>query len=915
MKSPAWKSPSASAGFSRNAGRLRFLSAAAALFTATAAAGTGELDRTFEPVAEELEGRTRFTVVGDACYGYWALSPEIRRYGDNGRWDGTPIVIPPTSFGGSPSLTWVVALPWGGLWAGGLSSPHAVDPAGRIFPLATPGARSLNEKLAFFPLDDGGWVTPDLARFDANGVRDSAFARACWLKFGPPNGRPQVGQVLRDGQGRLVAIGNFLQSGPEVRLGIVRVLPDGRPDPVFDPAEALGIKLTDEGVLSGQPRAIALAPDDSVLVEISRLGPDDVWQRGLAQLDDRGNVFRWVELDPDANLLPPVVQPDGRILLGGIFDHWLGRPATSLIRLLPEGGVDSSFHVELGRSGSTRAGLEGMTLDERGRLWIHGQFDRVNGVPRPGLARVLAYEAPNEPPEIRLTATPPRIATNEVLYLAADVGGAPPPELQWTLDGLPIPGATNRVLRLPVEAGTPLGTFRLAARNAAGVEEREFPPVTLAIRSPHAGQLDPGFDVSLGRLPDPQILLPLPDGGLLITSGFTSEDSELNPMIGRLRPDGTWDDAFGDDGLVWGDGVVQSIVSLPQGGFLIGGRFTRLAGAESRGLLELDPEGNPVLKSWPDFDIPEVTALAWQPDGKLLIAGLFQHLAGQDAYHFARLDAEGHPDPGFRPALEPGQVVEHIQVDSEGRIVISGVRFSGDAPPSDPVRLRRLLPDGTRDPAFGADTQWWLTQFFLQPGDTLMAGFPPQRLDAGGAPLMDFDLVDLSVPGISFPARLGLSLAPLPDGGLVASALRNSVGTLELVRWHSNGDLDTAFQSVIGRRFEGPEVRSLAVMADGTVVFATLTPNTSSVDTAYRLRRLLPDPDTFLGNPRLQDGRLEATLATQPGVAYEFYLRARLDSGSGTRVDGFTGDGYVRTLSVPVAPNEGHQFLEMVRRW
>jgi len=913
MKTQTCKRPSASAGPARCNVQIRiFAAAAAALFAGTATGGTGELDLAFDPVAAEWEEHAQLTVAGDGCYGYGVPSPEIRRYGDDGRWDGTSIVMPPHTTGAMSWISWVQEVPWGGLWVQEPGSSRAVDSEGRVLPLRSPGARSMNEILPLIPLEDGGWVTSDLTKFSADGLRDAAFSRACWLKFGPPNGRPRVRQILRDGQGRFIAIGNFLQAGPEVRLGIVRVLPDGRPDPAFDPAEALGVELTAEGVLSGEPRAISLGLEGSVLVDVFRSEPDGVSRRRLAQLDDRGNVIRWMELAFEATLLPPVVQPDGCLLLGGNFDGWLGHPATDLVRLLPDGAVDPSFHVELGGSESR---VEGMTLDGRGRLWIHGEFNRVNGVPRPGLARLLAYDPPSKSPEIRSTAAPSLIATNEVLYLAAEVNGVPPPDLQWTLNGQPIAGATNRILRLPVEAGTPLGAFRLTASNASGVEELEFPTVTLAIRSPRAGQLDPNFDVPLGRLPFPQILLPLPDGSLLVTSYFASADPTLNAMIGRLRSDGTWDNAFGEDGLVWGDGVVKALLPLADGGFLVGGRFTRMAGVDSRGLLELDSKGNPVSRSWPDLDVPEITALALQSDGKLLIAGLFQRLDGQEAYHFARLDSEERLDTGFRPVIAPGQVVERIQTDSENRIVISGIRASSDAPYPEfqPVGLQRLLPDGKRDPAFGEENPW-LSQFFIQPGDTLLAGFPPQRLDVEGGLMTDFDLVDLSVPGTSFPAPLSLSMAALPDGGLVAAALRQSSGTVELVRWHDDGVLDTTFQSAIGQRAEGPHIESLALMSDGTVVFVILTQDVPNSATAYHLRRLLPDPDASLGNPRLQGDRLEATLATQPGVTYELYLRNRLDSGTGTRVDGFTGDGYVRTLSIPMASDEDQQFLELVRR-
>ena len=881
--------------------------------TAVVLPGSGELDAGFAPVAEELDGRREFIVAGDACYGYDLLIPDIRRYGDDGRWDGTSIVVDDDRPNGVPTIHWVVATPWGGLWAHSSVAVYGWDAQGLRHPLPTPGARVIPDILPFLALDDGGWLTPDLTRFNPEGVRNSAFAFACRLEFGRPNGRRYIQQVLRDGQGRLLAIGNFVRSGEETRLGIVRVLPDGRPDPAFDPAEVLGISVSEEGVLGGVPLSMALGPGGSLYLQT----PGTVPNRRLAQLDDGGNLVRWIPLEVEGHLLPPVIQPDGRILLGGQFHRVQGRPATGLARLLADGTLDESFQVELANGPSEVGELGGMELDDRGRLWIHGAFDRVNGIERPGLARVLAHAAPDTAPEIRSTAARSRIATNEVLYLAAEVRGDPPPDLQWTLAGEPIAGATHRVLRLPVEAGTPLGAFRLIARNAAGVQELEFPQVTLAIRSPDAGQLDTGFDVSLGRLPDPQILTPLPNGDLLVSSFWrrvVSEDDN-DAMLGRLRADGTWDAAFGQDGVVSGNGFVRAVLPLPDGGVLIGGNFTRMAGVQASGLLELDGGGRPVPRTWPALDIPDVTALARQSDGKLLVAGRFLRIGGRDAYHLARLDSQGQPDPGFCSTLAPGQVVERMQTDSRNRIVIAGFWESPDYPllKLGTFGLQRLMPDGALDPTFSPDATPW-NQFFVLPGDSLLAGLPPQHLDADGSPVAAFDLADLSVPGLSPNSLLDMNMVLLPQGGVIAPALRRSNSHLELVRWRESGVLDDTFRLTFGRRFDNPlEVRSMALMPDGSVVLATMETNRPETESSFRLRRVLPDPDTSFGGARLVGSHLEATVATQHGATYEIYLRSRLDSAARTRVDGFAGDGYVRTISLPLAPDDEHQFLELVR--
>ncbi|MCI0537912.1 MAG: hypothetical protein L0Z50_22075 [Verrucomicrobiales bacterium] len=78
-------------------------------------------------------------------------------------------------------------------------------------------------------------------------------------------------------------------------------------------------------------------------------------------------------------------QSDGRVLVGA----WSEAGTNVLVRLQPGLGLDESFQVDV-RSRAGASAVRGLALLGDGRMYIIGQFDRVNGEPRAGLARLLA---------------------------------------------------------------------------------------------------------------------------------------------------------------------------------------------------------------------------------------------------------------------------------------------------------------------------------------------------------------------------------------------------------------------------------------------------------------------------------------------------------------------------------------------
>lgn len=788
-----------------------------------------------------------------------------------------------------------------------------------------------------FPQSDGWVVIGDpLSRVSEDGTRDPVYGSSASYvaaSFNDGAGRSIIGgpsvTLIEDDLNRFIVAGNLKQVGEMERLGLARILPNGHVDPDWDVGSAVGIELDDEGYLNALPISLAAGPENRVVVGLQLVSTNGEPNIRFAVLDGDGNVIATFPNPGLRQPTSPVVQPDGRILIGGTLQAEPNTPLAAVVRLNADGSLDETFEVGIS-SGSGWVQIWSLALDTKGRLYIAGSFDSVIGVPRPGLARVHAYEPIPEAPSLGLAYHQPRIGTNEFLHLTAGVGGVPEPELQWYLDGAELPGQTHPGLRVLVESAEQVGNYSMVASNSEGTQELQFPAVGLAVRSPRPGVIDPTFQRSLVEFASVTHLLSLSDGSVLVGGGdIYAPTNELRAMVGRLNSEGHLEQGFGNAGVVTGDGFVESLRLLSDGGILVAGQFTELAGVPATGLAELDARGRLVARDWPVLDVAHVSTALRQPDGRYVLAGKFSTVAGESAYRLARLDDDLTLDETFTSPLEPWQFVDDLDLDSEGRLLIAGERIYAVEPMTNapPLGLRRLQEDGSPEPGFQRFEGPVRDVVVESSGDLLTltqagshwSGYTaPCRLAADGALLVEYEAAKFSGTGLR---------AMLPDHRLLRMPDGSVVGTLsthsdhQLIRWQSSGRLDFNFSSVIGTNAAGPVVQAVALLPDGALLVSTLESSTLAnplpPEQARRLMRIPPDSDARLQIVDLGGGELRVQISTQPGKTYQIRSRTSLESVEPTLVGVIAGDGYVQELRIPV---EGSvQFLDyvglIVRPW
>jgi uncharacterized delta-60 repeat protein len=176
--------------------------------------------------------------------------------------------------------------------------------------------------------------------------------------------------------GRILVGGEFAKYNGVTRRGLCRVWPDGAIDPSFDTGEGFNDEV----------RALAIQPDGRVVVAGYFTRFNGVVRNRIARLMPDGSLD--VSFDPGAGLseggLEVLLQPDGKILVGGVFQQVAGANKRGIARLNSDGSLDDTF-IGSGVNGDVQA----LTFDYDGRLLVGGNFTSINGVNRTDIARLL----------------------------------------------------------------------------------------------------------------------------------------------------------------------------------------------------------------------------------------------------------------------------------------------------------------------------------------------------------------------------------------------------------------------------------------------------------------------------------------------------------------------------------------------
>jgi len=200
--------------------------------------------------------------------------------------------------------------------------------------------------------------------------------------------------ALARGDGRLLVWGNFSRLSAEARHGLALLTRDGAVDPAFRPPELwlghrqfeeLGRYWPNAGVFR-----VKLQPDGKLVLAGAFSRVNGQPRYSLLRLHPDGSVDESFgrELRFDGLVRDLVIQPDGRIVVGGAFEHINGRRRPFIARLLPDGTPDDSFQPNGGPTSGWTVIILALDLQPDGRILMGGYFEKVDGQPMLNLARL-----------------------------------------------------------------------------------------------------------------------------------------------------------------------------------------------------------------------------------------------------------------------------------------------------------------------------------------------------------------------------------------------------------------------------------------------------------------------------------------------------------------------------------------------
>jgi uncharacterized delta-60 repeat protein len=384
-----------------------------------------------------------------------------------------------------------------------------------------------------------------IARLNPDGSFDPAFQR----RNGPDS---FINAVVQQDDGKVIVGGAFLRVRDDLshlHAHIARFSIDGALDSSFDPGSGFFPGPGPDAAVE----SLALQPDGKILMAGVFTNVSGVLHQGVARLNSNGQLDSTFDAAFDGvhpNVHTVCLQPDNHIIIGGEFAAIHNTPCDGIARLNPDGTLDSTFNTH---PGYIIWNIRSTVQQPDGKLLIGGFFDFPSAT-RHGIAR---------------------LNTN------------------GTLDATFNPGA-----------GANFGTVYSIVLQA--------------------------------------------DGKVLLAGDFTQLNGLTRMRVARLNSNGNVDLTF--DPGAGPDGTVNCVALQPNGLVLIGGGFGNVSGFKHPYLARLDSSGGLDSTFSPVGPNAPVTCLTLGTVGKFYTGGLFTLVNDVSRGYVARMFFDTPPSFLFQDA-------------------------------------------------------------------------------------------------------------------------------------------------------------------------------------------------------------------------------------------------------------------------
>lgn len=651
-----------------------------------------------------------------------------------------------------------------------------------------------------------------LACFNAAGSQlDSTFD-------GGTKTNHEIYSIVQQNDGKILIGGTFTAYNGTTRYRIARLHTNGRIDSTFDAGTGINNIIY----------SIALQADSKVVIGGAFTVNNGLSRNHILRLHPDGRMDSSFQVGTGFNQIvrSVVVQPDGKLLVAGNFTAYNGIPCNRIARLNTNGSLDTSFNIGTAFNDQ----LYALAIQPDGKILAGGMFTNYNGTNINRLARLQA---------------------NGQLDTTFNTGSGP----------------TGYVYTIIVQ---PDGKIFLGGQFSFynGTPHRRV------IRLHPNGSRDSSFQVGTGGNNIVNALLPLPNGQLYVGGQFTEFNLLACTRLTRLLADGSNDFTFNPQSGP--NNIVTNLKAHANGQLMLIGNFSRYNGLAYTDIVRLHADGglDTTFNAMAGANGSIYTS-ALQPDGKLLIVGAFFSYNGINRGRIARLHPDGRLDTSFQTSLGANSTIADILLQADGKIIVGGAFSAYNGVPRE--RIARLNPDGSLDTSFNTSFSTSFNIGNLNNIIRTMALQPDGKLLIGGIFYYDNGVVRNKVIRLHSNGSLDTTfnattntevrkIALLPNGGIVLGGAFNTVNGISrsgIARLHPNGTLDLGFTPAPGTN---RDIKDLAVQPGGKVVIGGNFPTYNGSSYSYLAR--LND-----------DGTLDTTFKSQVGANDDVNSLAWLPNG------------------------------------
>jgi uncharacterized delta-60 repeat protein/CSLREA domain-containing protein len=305
-----------------------------------------------------------------------------------------------------------------------------------------------------------------------------------------------------------------------------------------------------------------------------------------------------------------VVQPDGKILVGGDFNHLGGAARNYIGRLNVDGSLDTNFNPGADDM------VTSLAIQPDGKILVGGWFTMLGGSTRNYIGRL------NADGTLDTSFDPGANGSIHTFVLQPDgkilVGGG-----FTTLGG----GARSKIGRLNAD-----GSLDTSFNPGASMDN-----INQAVVYTIAVQLD---------------------GKILVGGEFTTLGEGARTRIGRLNANGSLDTSFNTTTYF---STVTGLIVQPDGKALVAGGSIK----------RLNLDGSLDSSFSPGTDNVIADSIDLQLDGKIIMGGMTPTFVGNEITHYIKwLNADGTLDTSFNPGSD--SYISPLVIQPDGKLLVGG---------------------------------------------------------------------------------------------------------------------------------------------------------------------------------------------------------------------------------------------------